>query len=68
MQNLLKHLFLPWSSGEKLIDVTSLSESAWRLHMLEDEFTVHISDSSCLYLRQGPYCPSDVTLPPQSVP
>lgn len=50
-----------------LINVTSLCESAWKLCMLEDEFNMHISDSSYLYLRQGPYCPPYVTLPPQSV-
>lgn len=36
--------------------------------MLEDEFNMHISDSSYLYLHQGPYCPSSVSLPLQSVP
>lgn len=36
--------------------------------MLEDEFNMHISDSSYSYLHQGPYCHSSVSLPPQSVP
>lgn len=44
----------PWELWKNVIDVMSLSESAWKLCVLEDEFNRQISNSSYLYPCQGP--------------
>lgn len=67
MQNLLKHLFLPGSSG-KMWSMWWVCVSLPGNCVCEDEFNIQISNSSYLYPCQGPYCPSSVSPPPQPVP